>query len=79
MVNVTDPDANRAVAGVLSFVVGGTAEKYRNVVIVYETTDDTIGALSFTCCTEHALKVLALGSVVIIDDPAAPLGQDCTG
>lgn len=79
MAKVDDPDANRAISGALSYIMGGTADEYRNVVIVYETVQDTVGALSFACCTEHTLKLLALAAVVVIEDPAAPFGQVCTG
>lgn len=63
----------------MSYILGGQADEYRNVIIVYETMHDTVGALSFACCTEHTLKLMALASVVVIEDPAAPFGQVCTG
>jgi hypothetical protein len=79
MASLTDPDSNRAIAGAVAYVLGGQADYYRNLVIVYETTDDSVGALSFACCTEHTLKLLALASVVVIEDPAAPFGETCRG
>lgn len=79
MASITDPDANRAISGALAYVMGGTADDYRNVILVYETKDDTVGALSFSCCTEHTLKLLGMAVIVVVEDPAAPFGQVCTG
>jgi hypothetical protein len=77
--SIPDQDSNRAISGAVAYVLGGQADQYRNLIIVYETTQETIGALSFACCAEHTLKLLALASVVVIEDPAAPFGTTCGG
>lgn len=79
MPSVTDDDSLRAISGALGYVLQDSPDKYRNVMVAYETTDETVGALSFTCCPEHTLKLLALASVVIVEDPATPFGQPCQG
>jgi hypothetical protein len=73
------PDASALIAQALLDATGIPADQFRNVVIVYETLADTVGALSFTCCTEHTLKLLGLAVAVVIDDPVPQLGLDCTG
>lgn len=79
MASVADHEANILLGQALEAATGLFPDNVRNVIVVYETTEDTVGALSFSCCTEHTLKLLALASVVVIEDPAAPFGQDCTG
>lgn len=79
MGSVADDDSGRAISGALAFALGGKADQFRNVVVVYETFEDTVGALSFACCSEHTLKLLSLGQVVVLEDPAIPLGQACPG
>lgn len=79
MASQPDHEANQLLAQALEAATGLFPDDVRNVIIVYETTQDTIGALSFACCTEHTLKMLALATVVVIEDPLAPFGQDCTG
>lgn len=54
---------------------GNEPEMIRDAVVIYQTQDDKVGALSYTCCNTHALKLTTYGLQIMLDDPQPPRAE----
>lgn len=54
---------------------GNTPDDIRDAVVIYATQDDKVGALSYTCCNDHAMRLTTYGLSVMIDDPQPPRAE----
>jgi hypothetical protein len=67
---------NLMLAQFIADASGNVPADIRDAVVIYQTQDDKVGALSYTCCNDHAMKLCTYGLMVMIDDPQPPRA-DC--
>jgi hypothetical protein len=56
-------------------VSGNAPDDIRDAVVIYQTHDNKVGALSYTCCNDHAMRLTTYGLDVMMDDPQPPRAE----